>query len=332
MDSKLEHTGGSAKWWIKKSLLSLQDAMKIEGIPLIVSSGNYMDILKEIIERNKIEEIVSQCVPYRRTLDFLNNIKEFFSKKGVLIKYFEPNNLLSLDEIYNMELDFHNYDSFWERVKDLEFQTEKSNELPTFEPEVSGMYNITFLPWEKKLSKYWTVNEKEAQRLLNNLKKSADVKDRYSSKISPYIRHGQINVKALWNILKANDSSNEQNEMRLLAMREFYTISYYRRPLSSTLCINKKFEDFPWSSNWRDLLEWKGGNTNIPVIDNAMKDLWERGWIDHRLRNLVSNFLVKEKNIKWSYGAQWFMDTLVDADEPINYSLWQNVAGTGDFS
>jgi deoxyribodipyrimidine photo-lyase len=49
----------------------------------------------------------------------------------------------------------------------------------------------------------------------------------------------------------------------------------------------------------------------------------------NRVRMIVASFLVKDLMIPWQHGADWFLDTLVDADLANNSAGWQWVAGCG---
>jgi len=60
-----------------------------------------------------------------------------------------------------------------------------------------------------------------------------------------------------------------------------------------------------------------------------MRELWATGWMHNRVRMIVASFLVKDLLIDWREGAQWFWDTLVDADLAQNTSGWQWTAGCG---
>ena len=60
-----------------------------------------------------------------------------------------------------------------------------------------------------------------------------------------------------------------------------------------------------------------------------MRELWSTGWMHNRLRMIVGSFLTKDLLIHWKKGAQWFHETLVDADLANNTLGWQWVAGCG---
>ena len=54
-----------------------------------------------------------------------------------------------------------------------------------------------------------------------------------------------------------------------------------------------KFQKFPWRKSGKDLELWKKGKTGIPLVDAAMKQIYEKGWMHNRLRMVVGSFLVK---------------------------------------
>ena len=86
---------------------------------------------------------------------------------------------------------------------------------------------------------------------------------------------------------------------------------------------------FPWGDDPTALAAWQKGNTGYPIVDAAMRELWHTGFMANRARMIVASFLVKHLLIPWQSGADWFLDTLVDADLANNSASWQWVAGSG---
>lgn len=60
-----------------------------------------------------------------------------------------------------------------------------------------------------------------------------------------------------------------------------------------------------------------------------MRQLWQTGWMHNRVRMIAASFLVKHLRLPWQLGAQYFWDTLVDADLAANTLNWQWSAGCG---
>ena len=85
----------------------------------------------------------------------------------------------------------------------------------------------------------------------------------------------------------------------------------------------------PGATTRARLHAWQQGETGYPIVDAAMRELWQTGWMPNRARMIVASFLVKHLLIPWQKGADWFLDTLVDADLANNSASWQWVAGSG---
>ena len=71
------------------------------------------------------------------------------------------------------------------------------------------------------------------------------------------------------------------------------------------------------------------GKTGIRIVDAAMNELWETGYMHNRTRMITASFLTKNLLIPWQEGEKWFRDTLLDADIANNTMGWQWVSGCG---
>lgn len=115
-----------------------------------------------------------------------------------------------------------------------------------------------------------------------------------------------------------------------LIWREFYRhlMTYYPR-----LCKHRPFIDWTDNVRWREapdeLKAWQEGKTGYPIVDAAMRQLNETGWMHNRLRMIVASFLVKDLLIDWRAGERYFMSQLVDGCLAANNGGWQWAASTG---
>ena len=152
-----------------------------------------------------------------------------------------------------------------------------------------------------------------------------------TSKLSPYIKFGQIHVGTIWK--KCNEIKSKgigyRKYINELGWREFShsLINYFPEFLKGN--FRKEFDRFPWIKNEKFLKAWKNGMTGYPIVDAGMRELYETGWMHNRTRMMVASFLVKNLLIPWQVGAKWFWDTLVDADLANNSAGWQWSASTG---
>ena len=114
-----------------------------------------------------------------------------------------------------------------------------------------------------------------------------------------------------------------------IGWREFsYSLLYYSEDLSNKP-INPKFKKFPWRNSKKDFTIWTKGETGIPLVDAAMKQIYEEGWMHNRLRMVVGSFLVKNLLLNWTLGENYFHKSLLDYDEASNAAGWQWIAGCG---
>lgn len=158
-----------------------------------------------------------------------------------------------------------------------------------------------------------------------------------TSRLSPYLRFGMISAtrayaEAQQALAAAGDDAARKGVetwMNELIWREFYQAILYHFPRVTRKAFNSSLKDIPWRDDPRDLSTWQQGITGYPVVDAAMRQLAETGWMHNRSRMIVASFLVKDMLINWQAGETWFMRHLVDGDMAANNGGWQWTAGVG---
>lgn len=115
-----------------------------------------------------------------------------------------------------------------------------------------------------------------------------------------------------------------------LVWRDFYRHLIFLFP---HLCMHKPFQEttdrLSWKHDQQLFDAWKQGNTGYPIVDAAMRQLNETGWMHNRLRMITAMFLTKHLFIDWRWGEEYFMKNLIDADFASNNGGWQWSASTG---
>lgn len=84
-----------------------------------------------------------------------------------------------------------------------------------------------------------------------------------------------------------------------------------------------------WRDSTADFEAWREGLTGYPVVDAAMRQLHETGFMPNRARMIVASLLSKHLLIDWRRGAEHFMEHLIDGDWAVNRYNWQWVASVG---
>ncbi|ACK65498.1 Deoxyribodipyrimidine photo-lyase [Rippkaea orientalis PCC 8801] len=158
-----------------------------------------------------------------------------------------------------------------------------------------------------------------------------------TSQLSPALKFGVIGIRTVWQAtLKAmeNSRSDEVREsivtwQKELAWREFYQHCLYFFPELAEGPYREDFQDFPWDNNEVLFQAWCEGKTGYPIVDAAMRQLNETGWMHNRCRMIVASFLTKDLMINWQWGEKYFMQTLIDGDLAANNGGWQWSASSG---
>jgi deoxyribodipyrimidine photo-lyase len=94
---------------------------------------------------------------------------------------------------------------------------------------------------------------------------------------------------------------------------------------------NKEY-NIKWENNPTYIKKWKNGETGIPIIDAAMKEMNTTGWMHNRCRMIVSNFLIKILRCDWMIGEKYFAQSLIDYDFSNNKGGWLWNCGSKNFS
>jgi len=158
-----------------------------------------------------------------------------------------------------------------------------------------------------------------------------------TSQLSPYFRFGMLSMRqavaaARLAIQDAPDGESEKGAstwLNELIWREFYLSILYHFPHVRSRSFYERYDRIAWRNNPAEFRAWTTGKTGYPLVDAAMRQLAESGWMHNRARMVVASFLVKDLLIDWRWGERWFMQQLVDGDPAANNGGWQWAAGTG---
>ena len=114
-----------------------------------------------------------------------------------------------------------------------------------------------------------------------------------------------------------------------LAWREFYQQALFHFPELADGPYRPHWRHFPWENRQERYAAWCDGLTGMPIIDAAMRQLNETGWMHNRCRMIVASYLVKDLICDWRWGETAFMARLVDGDLAANNGGWQWSASSG---
>ncbi|MFJ3486388.1 deoxyribodipyrimidine photo-lyase [Pseudomonas sp. NPDC090202] len=158
-----------------------------------------------------------------------------------------------------------------------------------------------------------------------------------TSQLSAYLAAGVISPRqCLHAALSSNHGEFETGNsgsvtwINELLWREFYkhVLTGFPR-VSRHRAFRPETEAVKWRHAPKDLEAWQQGRTGLPIVDAAMRQLLDTGWMHNRLRMVVAMFLTKNLLIDWREGERFFMQHLIDGDLAANNGGWQWSASTG---
>jgi deoxyribodipyrimidine photo-lyase len=156
-----------------------------------------------------------------------------------------------------------------------------------------------------------------------------------TSHLSPHLRFGTISPRSVHAAALSAKQSHLQAGKEIdvfiseLIWRDFYKTILFYFPHVATGSFRPVYNDLEWE-NKKDLFQaWCEGQTGFPIVDAAMRQLNQTGWMHNRLRMIVASFLTKDLLIDWRQGERYFMQQLYDGDLAANNGGWQWAAGTG---
>ncbi|MCG8448807.1 MAG: FAD-binding domain-containing protein, partial [Pirellulales bacterium] len=156
-----------------------------------------------------------------------------------------------------------------------------------------------------------------------------------TSQLAAHLHFGEISPREVWTETQTAIAANADVKtgadcfLSEVGWREFAYHLLYHFPNTTTEPLREPFAKFPWLDDNQALQRWQQGQTGVPIVDAAMRQLWISGTMHNRARMLVASFLTKHLLLPWQRGAEWFWDTLVDADLASNTLGWQWTAGCG---
>ena len=142
-----------------------------------------------------------------------------------------------------------------------------------------------------------------------------------TSRLSAYLRFGCVSP------LETAIRAGAGEFRRQICWRDFYAQLLWANPRAQIEDLNLRRHD--WDDNDEALAAWQAGMTGYPIVDAAMRQLHNEGFIHNRARMIAASFLTKDLNLDWRLGAAHFDRLLLDGDPASNSGGWQWVAGTG---
>lgn len=345
--------GGATRWWLHQSLTSLAKDLEDRGSQLILRAGSSLDCLQKLIDETGASAIYWNRRYEPAIIKRDKQIKETLKDDDIDAQSFNGSLLFEPWEIETQKGDpYQVFTPFWKNCLGRDADHEplsipKSLPQPDAWPDSDDLDNWQLepeIPWDEGMRDTWEVGADAAEAQLEQFVAESvgayeesrnQMAEDGTSRLSPYLHFGEISPRQVWTATRdaIDDDAKAEDGAKVflseIGWREFAYHLLFHFPETTTKPLREKFADFPWSKSKKNLRRWQRGRTGYPVVDAAMRQLWHTGWMHNRARMIVASFLCKHLLLPWQRGAEWFWDTLVDADLSSNTLGWQWTAGCG---
>ena len=148
--------------------------------------------------------------------------------------------------------------------------------------------------------------------------------------LSPYFTHGVLSVlDAARNVATRHPLGFDDKLVFEFGWREFFHHVWAHQKNPDAI-LQDMHGELPWHGTYADTLpaDIREGRTGVPAIDNAVRMLYDTGYLHNHARMWLASYVVHIRKVHWRAGADWLYGHLLDGDLPSNHLSWQWVAGT----
>ncbi len=333
--------GGAQRWWLHGSLESLAADLARLGAPLVLRRGRSAEVLAQLAEEVGAGRVhaLHHYEPWWRQAE-----AELSGRLDLVLHH--GNQLAPPESVHTGSGGGYRIYSPYQRALFDKLPPPRPLPTPALLQGVPGVHSDrledwalrpTRPDWAAAFPERWTPGEAAGLALVeqfsgqvgNYAERRNLPSDSGTSSLSPHLHFGEVSPATVWHSLAGPAADKFLKE---LAWRDFAQHVMLHQPNIGERHGKPRFEHFSYRTGERaeaDFRAWRKGRTGYPLVDAGMRELWTTGWMHNRVRMVAASFLVKHLLIDWRRGAEWFWDTLVDADYGNNSLNWQWVAGTG---
>ncbi|CAN5811845.1 deoxyribodipyrimidine photo-lyase [soil metagenome] len=341
-------TGANRQGFLCGCLNSLSQNLEAIGSRLIIRQGDALEELEKLVSETRAEAIYfnRDPDPYGREVE--GQLAKKATAWGVKIVSCQDVCIHERDELltgsggpYRV---FTPYAKAWAKLpKPAPLGRLRKLSTPS---GISSLPLPTLETWGlQREAEILPAGEKHAQARLRKfletkLARYGNLRDTMSvagtSRLSQDLRHGLLSIRKVFAAcserlkeLGAAERSSAEKYIGELIWREFYQGILWHYPEVLEEEFNPKFRGMKWPGKEEHLSHWQQGETGFPIVDAAMRELNQTGFMHNRCRMITAMFLTKDLHLDWRLGESYFMQKLVDGEIASNNGGWQWSAGTG---
>ena len=332
----------SQRHWdfVRASPLDLQEPLASYNTAILAVREEVIPFFQDLSRSFEIKTIFSHIetgigLTYRRDLEFAS----FCREQGIRWKEFQNNG------VRRGSTDREGWVENWNAYMRQPLQMARWEQVHLFNPpEVSQLK----AHWESiglppKTHSFQKGGRKAALKYLNSFLtsrianySSAISKPEASrsgcSRLSPYIAWGNLSIREVYQQLQECKGRGKwQRQTRAFGSRlrwqSHFIQKFEAEPRMQFEAVNRAFLSLKQPVNAEYISAWERGQTGYPLIDAAMRCVYQTGYINFRLRAMVVSFLTHHLFQHFSQGSHWLARQFLDFEPGIHYGQLQMQAG-----
>ena len=335
---------------LHEMLQALAERSGVQGAGLIVRHGPAADCVVALAQSLGVQEVLTHRDYEPQAIARDRRVQQDLQISGIAFSDYKDQVLLDRDEVLTQQGKpysvFTPYKRAW--LQKLDAFQRKPYPVERYAHHLAPLPAVETLPTLEQIGFARTnlqtlplpVGMRGAQQLLQNFlprmhgyKEARDYPGRKGvSYLSVHLRFGTVSIRQLAQLAHeraAQGDEGAQTWLSELAWRDFYFMILWHHPHVVTQSFRPEYDNVQWDEAPDLWQAWCEGRTGYPLVDAAMRQLLQTGYMHNRLRMVVASFLTKDLGIDWRRGERFFAEHLNDYDLSANNGGWQWAASTG---
>jgi len=333
--------------FIWESIAELKQSLQAKGADLIVQHGRPIDIIPDLAKTLSIDAVLANHDYEPSAVLRDSHVAEKLGAQNTAFNTYKDQVLFEKSEVLNLSKKpyavFTPYknavlkklDDFYIKAYPVAEYSEhfaKVTPEPLMPLESLGFERTNLK--EMKLPIGMQGGEKLIADFINRIDQYEAARNfpaiKGGSYLSTHLRFGTVSIRQLAGLALRMPSKGANCWLNELIWRDFYFMILHHNPeVANGASYNPKFSALTFPNHQAHFDAWCAGKTGYPLIDAAMRQINQTGYMHNRLRMVVASFLVKDLLIDWRWGERYFAEHLIDFDLSANNGGWQWAASTG---
>ncbi|MEM7763927.1 MAG: deoxyribodipyrimidine photo-lyase [Pseudomonadota bacterium] len=152
---------------------------------------------------------------------------------------------------------------------------------------------------------------------------------RSCSRLSPYLAYGALSIRQVVDAALTSDLPKRASSafVSRLHWHCHFIQKLESQPSIETQCFNPLYESLRGEPDAARLSAWQSGKTGYPFVDACIRALQTQGWINFRMRAMLTSFAAYDLWLDWRSFRDFLARQFVDYEPGIHISQLQMQSG-----